>query len=56
MDMSVIEKIIQEDRDFVLVTDQKLSNFQNNLIKGNISPKKIIFMKNRTHKLLQPKF
>jgi len=43
MDMSVIEKLIQEDRDFVLVTDQKLSNFQNNLIKGNISPKKNYF-------------
>ena len=56
MDISVIEKLIQEDRDFVLVTDQKLSNFQNNLIKGNISPKKIIFMNNRIHKLLQPKF
>ena len=44
MDISVIEKLIQEDRDFVLVTDQKLSNFQNNLIKGNISPKKRLFL------------
>ena len=40
MDISVIEKLIQEERGFVLITDQKVSNFQNNLIKGNISPKK----------------
>ena len=56
MDISVIDNLIQEERDFVVITDQKVSNFQSNLIKGNISPKKIIFMKNRTHKLLQPKF
>ena len=43
MDISVMEKLIQEERDFVLVTDQTLSNFQNNLMKENISPKKNYF-------------
>ncbi len=40
MDTSVVKKIIQEEHGFVLITDQKLSNFQNNLIKGNHPPKK----------------
>ena len=43
MDISVIDKLIQEERDFVLITDQKVSNFQSNLIKGNISPIKNYF-------------
>ena len=40
MDLSVIKKVFQEESDFVLITDQKVSNFQNNLIKENVSPKK----------------
>ena len=40
MDISVVKKLTQEERDFVLVTDQKVSNFQNNLLKGNLLPQK----------------
>ena len=43
MDISVIKKLTQEERDFVLVTDQKVSNFQNNLLKGNLSSQKIYY-------------
>jgi len=40
MDISVIKKVIQKEKDFILITDKKVSNFQNNLIEGNLSPKK----------------